>query len=1378
MSQRFLRFICAPRPVYRFVRFLMLLAVVVVGLPAQSGAQPTCLPDGDVDQNGSVTAADALLAFQQALGLTQLSACQQTIADVFPQPANPDGNITASDALCIFQKALSLPSCLDTLPPSNQPPVVDAGPDQSIAAGTMVMLSGTASDPDGTIVAYAWTQTGGTMIPLPGAASAMAAFTAPDVTAAETLTFRLTVLDDEGAQASDEVRVTVRPVEQDSLEVSVLGEGAIRVVGAGDPLDCGAVTVCQGQFDAGSEVVLEAVAASGWRHEGWSGCDETGSGRCTVFMDDDRSVSVTFVSAEPQVAGEVFRQHISGQIVQTKCVTCHVQDGASGNTRLVFVRSADTPDHEALNLQTFQDFLAAVTDEGGGSYVLNKIQGVGHGGGVQVSPGSPEFANMQQFLGLLGEEVEPAPLTPETLFDTVVMALPRKTLRRAALIFAGRIPTEEEYAAVEGGDESVLRATIRGLMEGPQFHEFLIRASNDRLLTDRRSGPLLNHGGYFVDFVNELYRRRKIAHTIDTPRAWEDYYRWGNSVDHGVIRAPLELIAYVAEHDLPYTEILTADYIMANPMAAAAYGDSTQFDDPTDPYEFKPSRIVSYYREGEGYVDEYDFVVGARRVINPGLITDYPHAGILNTTVFLQRYPTTATNRNRARARWTYYHFLGLDVEKSASRTTDPLALADTNNPTMHNPACTVCHSVLDPVAGAFQNYGDVGYYKDQWGGYDSLDPFYKDSNGPELSVLSDTWEDRETLSWTVTLAAGIGTLRVVFTGHDTDESWRVHLDRLDVRDADGQVVVSKEFEDLAPPVAHWGDCGEAQYNPATGRHDHFFLWGGYFECAFLIDVEVPGDGVYHVEIVAWSNRLYEQSVEDGLAKLSVTVNPYQDGDTWYNDMRTPGFAGAQTPHPDSLQWLAGQIVAEERFAEAAIKFWWPAVMGREVAEAPEDAADADFEERLLAFNAQDAEIERLASGFRDGFLGSPYTHNLKDLLVEIVLSEWFRADAVTDADPVRHLALRDAGARRLLTPEELARKTAAITGVQWGRYIPFGCCNQWNSSRLTDDYRLFYGGIDSDGVTERARAITAVMAGVAKRHAVQVSCPVVGRELFLLPDQERRLFAGIDPRLSPISELGAVFEIQADTWDERETLSLSGRLTAEPKTVTFTYRNPQAGRVIRLDRLDVRNAAGQVVASHEIEDAEWSGGGCDGPGNDHFYLGCSSSIDVPLDGLVAGNYAIEIVAWADHAGDELPKLSVVVESNAEGSTGAASIRNKLVELHDKLLGVQVAPDSPDVEAAYRLFVEVWERGRATGYDGFNIWSCQFWHDRFFFEGILDDIIVEMVNEHGHRWYGLDQERYNNFLGGIDFSDSHPTAQAWVVVLTAMMMDYRYLYLN
>ena len=232
-----------------------------------------------------------------------------------------------------------------------------------------------------------------------------------------------------------------------------------------------------------------------------------------------------------ETAEEVFHDHISGPIIQTKCVNCHIQGGPSSHTRLVFVRQSAEADHEVLNLQTFEDFLAAVDEEGGGEYILNKIQGVSHGGGGQVAAGSADFANMERFLSLLGEEVASAALTPETLFDTVMLASNRKTLRRAALIFAGRIPTEEEYAAVEDGDEWALRTTIRGLMEGPQFHEFLIRGSNDRLLTDRFVGPIIfNSDGQFVDYVNEYYRRKEAAYASGD---WPDFWIWRDTVQFG-----------------------------------------------------------------------------------------------------------------------------------------------------------------------------------------------------------------------------------------------------------------------------------------------------------------------------------------------------------------------------------------------------------------------------------------------------------------------------------------------------------------------------------------------------------------------------------------------------------------------------------------------------------------------------------------------------------------------------------------------------------------------------------------------------------------------------------------------------------------------------
>ena len=134
------------------LRYLTLLIALVVVLPALAISQ-TCQPDGDVNQDGSVTAADALLVFQQALQIADppLSACEQNIADVYPVPTASDGNLTASDALCIFQKALSLVSCLDVMAgqPIAEPISFHVDPSVSEVGQQLI-----GRDPDGDTLTY------------------------------------------------------------------------------------------------------------------------------------------------------------------------------------------------------------------------------------------------------------------------------------------------------------------------------------------------------------------------------------------------------------------------------------------------------------------------------------------------------------------------------------------------------------------------------------------------------------------------------------------------------------------------------------------------------------------------------------------------------------------------------------------------------------------------------------------------------------------------------------------------------------------------------------------------------------------------------------------------------------------------------------------------------------------------------------------------------------------------------------------------------------------------------------------------------------------------------------------------------------------------
>jgi len=94
---------------------------------------------------------------------------------------------------------------------ANSAPIADAGPDQTVSGSEQVSLdAGDSFDSDGTIESYRWVQTGGPAVSLANASSNMPSFVAPDTGAGSTaLTFRLTVTDSAGLQASDECIVNV-----------------------------------------------------------------------------------------------------------------------------------------------------------------------------------------------------------------------------------------------------------------------------------------------------------------------------------------------------------------------------------------------------------------------------------------------------------------------------------------------------------------------------------------------------------------------------------------------------------------------------------------------------------------------------------------------------------------------------------------------------------------------------------------------------------------------------------------------------------------------------------------------------------------------------------------------------------------------------------------------------------------------------------------------------------------------------------------------------------------------------------------------------------------------------------------------------------------
>ena len=95
----------------------------------------------------------------------------------------------------------------------NEPPVADAGPNQSVKAGTKVKLSGLKSrDAEGEALYYSWSQVRGSKIALLDVDNAEASFLAPIMSEKRTYRFKLRVTDKKGADSVPAfIDVTVEP---------------------------------------------------------------------------------------------------------------------------------------------------------------------------------------------------------------------------------------------------------------------------------------------------------------------------------------------------------------------------------------------------------------------------------------------------------------------------------------------------------------------------------------------------------------------------------------------------------------------------------------------------------------------------------------------------------------------------------------------------------------------------------------------------------------------------------------------------------------------------------------------------------------------------------------------------------------------------------------------------------------------------------------------------------------------------------------------------------------------------------------------------------------------------------------------------------------
>jgi len=127
--------------------------------------------------------------------------------------------------------------------PDNQPPIADAGPNQTVNEGQLVGLDGSNSlDSDDGIASYVWVQTSGPQVTLSDPNGQQSTFTTPDVGAGgDSLTFELTVADHNGIQSADSCVVNVtwlnEPPQANAGLDQTVNDGAVVTLDGSYSLD-------------------------------------------------------------------------------------------------------------------------------------------------------------------------------------------------------------------------------------------------------------------------------------------------------------------------------------------------------------------------------------------------------------------------------------------------------------------------------------------------------------------------------------------------------------------------------------------------------------------------------------------------------------------------------------------------------------------------------------------------------------------------------------------------------------------------------------------------------------------------------------------------------------------------------------------------------------------------------------------------------------------------------------------------------------------------------------------------------------------------------------------------------------------------------------
>jgi PKD repeat protein len=444
------------------------------------------------------------------------------------------------------------------------------------------------------------------------------------------------------------------------------------------------------------------------------------------------------------------------------CTACHATGKVAGGTALVF----PTGGTELQSYNALRNYAKMSSD----TLLAKVIGGMSHGGGAPFQNAqSVQYKALADLVPVMKQACTSgsgsAPVAGQ-FWNGVSYASDTTVLSKAAVLFAGRNPTAAETQAVMNGGAPVLRETIRSYMTGPAFDRFLEEMGDTWFLT---RGVVVfgnNMGLNATDLPSA-------ANVINNQNLTGTNVR--NRFQAAMQREPVELMKYIVKNDKPWTDMIAGNYTVVNPLVA----------------QFLAARVTGTFTGGDPLTTVATDTEYLPAVLpNQRLAGDREHAGVVSTHAWLQRFPTTPTNRNRHRVYIMAKQFLATDVAALAARPIDDSG--SFKIPTMENPACAACHTTIDPIAASWQNWNEANRYlpnRDAMGKDHALPNSYRANNYPKdkdnqaYYKVGDNWfRDQH--------APGYGTTPMPggVTGNNTALQWMGQQVAADSRFAMGAV--------------------------------------------------------------------------------------------------------------------------------------------------------------------------------------------------------------------------------------------------------------------------------------------------------------------------------------------------------------------------------------------------------------------------------------------------------------------------------------------------------------------------------------------------------------------------------------------------------------